>query len=62
MAWLKEWLFTIILCLLFVPFFIRAIRYSVLFAFGKIDYANSGTISEEEYRIISQEEWKASEK
>ena len=55
-------LFTIILCLLFVPFFIRAIRYSVLFAFGKIDYANSGTISEEEYRIISQEECKASEK
>ena len=55
-------LFTIILCLLFVPFFVRAIRYSVLFAFGKIDYANSGTISEEEYRIISQEECKASEK
>lgn len=42
-------LFTILLCLLFVPFFIRAISYALKYAFGKIDYSLSGTISKEEY-------------
>ena len=45
-------LFTIILCLLFVPFFVRAMVYSFKFAFGKIDYSISGTITEEEYERI----------
>lgn len=42
-------LFTIVLCLLFVPFFIRAISYALKFAFGKTDYSLSGTIIKEEY-------------
>ena len=42
-------LFTIVLCLLFVPFFIRAISYALKFAFGKTDYSLSGTITKEEY-------------
>lgn len=47
-------LFTIVLCLLFVPFFFRAMVYSLKFAFGRIDYSNSGTISEEEYEKIKE--------
>ena len=42
-------LFTILLCLLFVPFFIRAMKYAFGFAFGMIDYSNSGTVTKEEY-------------
>ena len=45
-------LFTIVLCLLFVPFFVRAMVYSFKFALGKIDYSISGTITEEEYEKI----------
>jgi len=45
-------LFTIVLCLLFVPFFIRAMVYAFKFAFGKTDYSLSGTISEEEYHEL----------
>ena len=48
-------LFTIVLCLLFVPFFVRAMVYSFKFAFGKIDYSISGTITEEEYEKIKGE-------
>lgn len=48
-------LFTIFLCLLFVPFFVRAMVYSIKFAFGKIDYSISGTITEEEYDKIKGE-------
>lgn len=47
-------LFTIILCLLFVPFFVRAMVYSFKFALGKIDYSISGTITEEEYEKIKE--------
>lgn len=47
-------LFTIVLCLLFVPFFVRAMVYSFKFALGKIDYSISGTISEEEYEKIRE--------
>lgn len=47
-------LFTIILCLLFVPFFVRAMVYSFKFALGKIDYSISGTITEEEYEKIRE--------
>lgn len=46
-------LFTIVLCLLFVPFFVRAMVYSFKFALGKIDYSISGTITEEEYEKIT---------
>lgn len=42
-------LFTIILCLLFVPFFVRAIIYAFKFANGKVDYSLSGTITPEEF-------------
>lgn len=45
-------LFTIILCLLFVPFFIRAIVYAFKFAFGMVDYSITGTISPEEFEKI----------
>ena len=41
-------LFTIVLCLLFVPFFVRAMVYAFRFALGRIDYSISGTITEEE--------------
>lgn len=43
-------IFTIVCCLVFVPFFVRAIIYSFKFACGKVNYSESGTISEEEYR------------
>lgn len=47
-------LFTILLCLLFVPFFVRAIVYSFKFAFGMIDYSSSGTISPGEFDNITK--------
>lgn len=47
-------LFTIILCLLFVPFFIRAIVYAFKFAFGMMDYSITGTISPEEFEKINK--------
>ena len=47
-------LFTILLCLLFVPFFIRATIYSFKFAFGKIDFSKSGTVTPEEFEFISK--------
>ena len=46
--------FTILFCLIFVPFFIRAIVYTFKFAAGKVDYSGSGTITEEEYGIIRE--------
>ena len=49
-------LFTIVLCLLFVPFFVRAMVYSLKFALGKIDYSISGTIAEEEYEQIKDKQ------
>lgn len=48
-------LFTIILCLLFVPFFVRAIIYSFRFAFGNLDYSISGTVTPEEYSKLKIE-------
>ena len=48
-------LFTILLCLLFVPFFIRAMVYAFGFAFGRIDYSKSGTVTEEEYKSLTHE-------
>ena len=45
-------LFTIILCLLFVPFFVRAMIYAFNFSFGKVDFTKTGTITEEEYETI----------
>lgn len=49
--------FTIVFCLIFVPFFIRAILYSFRFAFGKMDYSKSGTVTKQEYmNIIGERE------
>jgi choline-glycine betaine transporter len=48
-------LFTILLCLLFVPFFIRAMKYAFGFAFGMIDYSSSGTVTKEEYESVTHE-------
>lgn len=48
-------LFTILLCLLFVPFFIGAMKYAFGFAFGMIDYSNSGTVTKEEYESVTHE-------
>lgn len=48
-------LFTILLCLLFVPFFVRAMVYAFRFAFGKIDYSSSGTVTKKEYELFTQE-------
>lgn len=47
--------FTIIFCLIFVPFFVRAVVYSFKFATGKVDYSKSGTITVEEYKVISNQ-------
>ena len=47
--------FTILCCLIFVPFFFRAIVYSVRFAMGKVNFSESGTISVEEYKAISDQ-------
>lgn len=47
--------FTIVFCLIFVPFFVRAILYSFKFAIGKMDYSKSGTVLIEEYKIISEQ-------
>lgn len=48
-------LFTILLCLLFVPFFIRAMVYAFRFAFGRMDYSSSGTVTAEEYESLTHE-------
>ncbi len=46
--------FTIICCLIFVPYFVRAIIYTFKFAAGKVDYSKSGTVTVEEYYTIKQ--------
>lgn len=53
--------FTIISCLIFVPFFVRAIIHTFRFAIGKIDFSKSGTVSEEEYKSIVEQESKSHE-
>lgn len=45
-------IFTILSCLIFVPFFARAIVYSFKFASGKLDFSNSGTLTKKEYQEI----------
>ena len=50
-------LFTMIFCLIFVPFIIRAIIYVIKFSIGKMDYSSSGTISEEQYHKIVKEKF-----
>ncbi len=47
-------LFTIISCLIFVPFFIRAIIYTTKFVCGKIDFSQTGTVTKEEFEKIMQ--------
>lgn len=47
--------FTIVSCLIFVPFFVRAIVYTFRFAIGKIDFSKSGTVTEEEYKSIVEQ-------
>lgn len=42
-------LFTIIFCLIFIPFLVRAIIYCIKFSVGRINYDNSGTITPEQY-------------
>lgn len=49
-------LFTILFCLIFVPFLVKAIIYCIKFAFGKVDFTKSGTITKEEYIEICGEE------
>ena len=48
--------FTILLCLIFVPYMVKAIVYCIKFAFGKVDYSRTGTITKEEYIKIAGEE------
>lgn len=60
-------IFTIILCLVFAPFFVRVISYTFRFAIGKVNYSKSGTITEEEYKELlasntdAINDWKAAE-
>lgn len=49
-------LFTMIFCLVFIPYLVKAIVYSVKFAIGKVDYNKSGTITENEYIKICNKE------
>lgn len=49
-------LFTILFCLIFVTFLVKAIIYNIRFAFGKVDFEKSGTITKEEYKEICGEE------
>ena len=49
-------LFTIFFSLIFVPYLVMASIYSIRFAFGKIDFSKSGTITKKEYIEISGEE------
>ena len=49
-------LFTILFCLIFVPFLVKAILYNIWFAIGKIDFKKSGTITKEEYMAICGDE------
>lgn len=46
-------LFTILFCLIFVPYLVRAIIYCFRFALGLLDYSETGTITKEEYNKIS---------
>jgi len=48
-------LFTILFCLIFIPFLSKAILYSIKFALGKVDFSKSGTITEGEYVRICGE-------
>lgn len=48
--------FTILLCLIFVPYMVKAIVYCIKFAFGTVDFSKTGTITEEEYIKIAGEE------
>lgn len=49
-------IFTILFCLIFVPYMVKSIIYSIRFAIGKIDFSKTGTISEEEYNVINGRE------
>lgn len=49
-------LFTILFCLIFVPYIVKAIIYCIKFAIGRVDYSKSGTITKEEYIDICGEE------
>ncbi|EKU88242.1 hypothetical protein [Bacteroides oleiciplenus] len=49
-------LFTIIFCLVFIPYLVKAIVYSIKFAIGKVDYNKSGTITKNEYVKICNKE------
>lgn len=55
-------IFTIILCLVFAPFFVRVISYTFRFAIGKVDYSKSGTITEQEFKAIMEKNPASSEK
>lgn len=46
-------IFTIIFCLIFVPYLCRAIVYCFMFSIGKVKFSLSGTITEEEYKTIA---------
>lgn len=55
-------IFTIILCLVFAPFFVRVISYTFRFAIGKVDYSKSGTITEQEFKANMEKNPASSEK
>ena len=49
-------IFTMLLCLIFIPYLVKALVHCFKFGTGKLDYSNSGTITLEEYIKISNEE------
>lgn len=55
-------IFTIILCLIFAPFFVRVISYTFRFAIGKVDYSKSGTITEQEFQSLMEKNPASSDK
>ena len=48
-------LFTILFCLIFIPFLVQAIIYCIKFSIGRINYDDSGTITPEQYNKVLED-------
>ena len=48
-------LFTILFCLIFMPFLFQAVIYCIKFAIGRTDYEKSGTITPSQYNKILED-------
>ena len=48
-------LFTILFCLIFIPFLVQAVIYCIKFAIGRTDYEKSGTITPSQYNKVLED-------